>query len=135
METESPTSGLTDADPDPHGGSEPEASSPAAQAARPVILVIEEEPLVDVLVDDLELRFAGEFRVLHERSADGGLAALESLAAEGSPVALVIAGEGVGGADGGVKVLARAKDLHPRAKRVLLVDRNYAPTNPVVKSP
>ncbi|MCB0829169.1 MAG: FAD-dependent oxidoreductase, partial [Solirubrobacterales bacterium] len=106
----------------------------ADQATRPVILVIEEEPLVDVLADDLKLRFAGEFRVLHESSADAGLRTLEELAAKEDAVALVIAGESIGGTDGGVQILAGAKGLHPLAKRVLLVGRNYTTTNPVVKA-
>jgi thioredoxin reductase (NADPH) len=134
MNIESPTPGGTDSDADPQGGREQETSSRLEQTARPVILVIEEEPLVDVLADDLQLRFAGEFRVLHERSARNGLRALEGLAEERDPVALVIAGESIGGSDGGVEILAGVKDLHPSAKRVLLVSRNYTPANPVVKA-
>ena len=99
-----------------------------------MILVIEEEPLVEVLADDLQLRFAGDFRVLDERSAASGLDALEALAGGPDSVALVIAGEAVGGEDGGVEILARAKALHPSAKRVLLVGRDYTPSNPVVKA-
>jgi thioredoxin reductase (NADPH) len=106
----------------------------AEQTIRPVILVIEEEGIVDVLADDLELRFSGDFQVRHERGAPSGLEALETLAGRTDPVALVIAGESVGGEDGGVEILARAKALHPSAKRVLLVGRNYTPTNPVVKA-
>lgn len=134
MDTESTSAGRTDSDADPQGGRERETSSRLGQATRPAILVIEEEPLVDVLADDLRLRFAGEFRVLHEGRADKGLRALEGLAAERAPVALVIAGDSIGGTDGGVEILAGAKNLHPLAKRVLLVGRNYTPTNPVVKA-
>lgn len=106
----------------------------ADQTSRPVILVIEEEPMVEALADDLQLRFAGEFRVLDERNAPSGLDALEALAGGPDPVALVIVGEGVGGQDGGVEILARGKALHPSAKRVLLVGRDYTSTNPVVKA-
>lgn len=99
-----------------------------------MILVIEEEPLAETLGDDLRLRFGGEFRVLDEQTAADGLEALETLANEPDPVALVIVGEAVGGDDGGVEILARARALHPVAKRVLLVGRNYTPSNPVVKA-
>lgn len=134
MDTESPTSGKTDSDATPQDGRELKKSSRPEQTTRPVILVIEEEPLVDVLADDLELRFAGEFLVLHEGSAHSGLRALETLAEKDNPVALIIAGESIGGTDGGVQILASAKELHPSAKRVLLVGRDYAQTNPVVKA-
>jgi thioredoxin reductase (NADPH) len=121
-------------DPQATRGVEPGSAQLADRAVRPVILVIEEEPLVEVLADDLQLRFAGDFRVLDERSAASGLDALEALAGGPDSVALVIAGEAVGGEDGGVEILARAKALHPSAKRVLLVGRDYTPSNPVVKA-
>lgn len=106
-------------------------AGPLADRSRPVVLVIEEDPLGELLADDLKLRFSGDFRVLDENDAVGGL---EALVGEPDPVALVIAGESVGGEDGGVEILARAKALHPSAKRVLLVGRNYTPSNPVVKA-
>ena len=134
MESKSPIHSGTVSDAGPGYGREPETPRRRGQTTRPVILVIEEEPLADILADDLRLRFAAEFDVLREGSRPGGLEALKRLAAEGDPLALVIAGESIGGSDGGVEVLARAKSLHPSAKRALLVNRNYAPTNPVVKA-
>src|SRR3712207_7432274 len=49
---------------------------------------------------------------------------LERLAARSEPVALVIAGQWMSDMSG-VELLTRAHGLHPAAKRVLLVDRDY----------
>jgi thioredoxin reductase (NADPH) len=44
------------------------------------------------------------------------------------PVALLLVD------DAAADFLARAHELHPRAKRVLLVDRDYSSTSPVVQA-
>ena len=88
----------------------------------------------------LSRRYGADYRVVAERSQAAGLAALEQLARQGDDVALVAADLHLPGMDG-VEFLARARTLHPRAVRALLVamdrrgtrfplmiwDRSYAP--------
>ena len=50
------------------------------------------------------------------------------MAAANEPVALLLVD------DAASDFLARAHELHPRAKRVLLVDRDYSSTSPAVQA-
>ena len=68
----------------------------------------------------LSRRYGADYRVVAERSQAAGLAALEQLARQGDDVALVAADLHLPGMDG-VEFLARARTLHPRAVRALLV--------------
>ena len=66
--------------------------------------------------------------------ADGpaaGLAQLAALADDAQPVALLIADQRMSELTG-VEFLARAHALHPLAKRILLVERDYTTANPIV---
>ncbi len=95
----------------------------------PALFVLVEDPhALSVLLEDLSRRFGRDFAVGGEHSPRAAMAALERMASEGPPVALMLVD---GGADG---VLARAHELHPRAKRVLLVDRDYSSTSPAVRA-
>ena len=87
---------------------------------------------MDGLSGDLKARF-GDCRVLAECSAADGLATLVELRARGDDVAVVIADHHMP-AMTGVEFLARAHELHPDAKRVLLIDRDYSSTNPIVRA-
>src|SRR5690606_3601434 len=61
------------------------------------------------------------------------LAALRDLAQEKAPVALLIADHAM--ADlAGTEFLVEAHKLHPRAKRILLVERDYRSANPIVSA-
>lgn len=99
----------------------------------PVLLVIEEGPILDDLARDLQQRFSGDCQVLTRGSASEGLALLTDLAAKQVPVAVLIAGPWMREMSG-VTFLSRAHELHPMAKRVLLVERDYTPGNPVVRA-
>ena len=68
-----------------------------------------------------------------ETSAAAGLAALRELADEHQPVALLIVDHDMCEMPG-VDFLARAHDMHPLAKRVLLVERDYSVRSPVVQA-
>ena len=61
--------------------------------------------------------------------AGGGAETLAELAAEQRPVALLLVDDTASEA-----FLARAHELHPHAKRVLLVDRDYSSTSPAVQA-
>ena len=114
--------------------------SPAADGGnraglpRPALFVIDNDPgLVSALTEDLGRRFGQDFTILSETTADAGLAALERLAAEGVPVALLFADDDLAGLPG-TDFLARAHELHPQARRVLLVERDYSVRSPVVRA-
>jgi CheY-like chemotaxis protein len=101
---------------------------------RPALFVIDNDPgVVSALTEDLGRRFGQDFTILSETTADAGLAALERLAAHGVPVALLIADHDLDGLPG-ADFLARAHAMHPQARRVLLVERDYSVRSPVVRA-
>jgi thioredoxin reductase (NADPH) len=99
---------------------------------RPLILVVScDQRVRGTLEHDLDRRFGTETRVAGANGARAGLAELMSLADAAVPVALLIADEQLEEISG-VEFLADAHKLHPRAKRVLLVERDYTAANPIV---
>ena len=70
-------------------------------------------------------RFGEDFRVIGESAAATGLAVLCGLADGHEPVALLIVDYRLSEM-AGVDFLARAHAMHPLAKRVLLVERDYS---------
>jgi thioredoxin reductase (NADPH) len=104
------------------------------RTSRPVLFVIDDDVgVVRALRDDLSRRFGEDFRVIGESSAAAGLATLRALAGSGVPVALLIVDHDMGEMPG-VDFLARAHKMHPLAKRVLLVERDYSARSPVVQA-
>jgi thioredoxin reductase (NADPH) len=97
-------------------------------AALPVLLVVvDDSGARSELQSDLSRRFGNDFRVRAETSSKA-LAALQEIADENAQLALLLVD--VAATD----VLERAHDLHPRSKRVLLVDRDYTSTSPAVQA-
>jgi thioredoxin reductase (NADPH) len=104
------------------------------QESRPVLFVIDDDPRVmHTLRDDLGRRFGQDFRVIGELSAAAGLARLREMADRHQPVALLVADHQMSEM-AGVDFLARAHRMHPLAKRVLLVERDYSVCSPVVQA-
>jgi thioredoxin reductase (NADPH) len=102
--------------------------------SRPVLFVIDDDAgVVHALQDDLSRRFGEDFRVIAESSAAAGLAMLRELAGDHEPVALLIVDHDMSEMSG-VGFLACAHELHPLAKRVLLVERDYSARNPVIQA-
>ena len=102
--------------------------------SQPVIFAIDNDAgVLRALRDDLTRRFGEDFRVAAESSAADGLAALRGLADLHESVALVIADHHLS-AMPGTDFLAHAHDLHPLAKRVPLVERDYSARSPVVRA-
>jgi CheY-like chemotaxis protein len=101
---------------------------------QPVLFLVDDEPgVVHALRDDLSRRFGQDFCVAATTSARAGLTELADLAARQAPVALLIAGHAMTEMTG-VDFLARAHELHPLAKRVLLVDRDYSARSPITQA-
>jgi thioredoxin reductase (NADPH) len=101
----------------------------AERSALPAIVVVERDRgAIEVLVDDLTRRFGNGFSVLGQTSFEAALHDLVRLADDGLPVALVLVD------DADSDLLVRARELHPNAKRVLLVDRDYSSSSPAVQA-
>jgi thioredoxin reductase (NADPH) len=98
--------------------------------ALPVLFVVDRsETALHSLLSDLSGRFGNDFAVVGETSPDRALGALEQLATAGRHVALVLAGDAAP-----ERFLAAVHELHPKAKRVLLVDRDYSSLSPAVSA-
>jgi len=98
-------------------------------AKTPVLFVLDrDQNSLDVLLSDLVRRYGNDFTVTGEASPDAALRALGEMAAANERVALFLADAAAS------DFMARAHDLHPLAKRVLLVDRDYSSTSPAVQA-
>src|SRR3712207_247529 len=87
----------------------------------PVLLAVDDEPdLLRDLERELRNRYAPDYRVCCLGSAEEGLVTLQDLAASGDEVALVLAGETLGGVPG-TALLAEVPRTFPHAERVLLI--------------
>ncbi|MEA2201311.1 MAG: thioredoxin reductase [Solirubrobacteraceae bacterium] len=94
-------------------------------AVLPVLFVVDRDPsLLEAMLSDLSGRFGKDFKVAGETSREAALAALQEMAAAEEPLALLLVD------DAATDFLALAHELHPRAKRVLLIDRDYSSTSP-----
>ncbi len=99
-----------------------------------LLLVTDQDRVLEALASDVGRRFGAEYRILVERSPVAALATLERLAAQSEEVALLIAAQRMREMTG-VDFIVRAHELHPTAKRVLLVGRReWTPTNPAVRA-
>jgi len=95
----------------------------------PVLFVLDRDrSSLDVLLSQLERRYGNEFTVTGDTSPDAALDALRDMAAARQSVALLLVDASAS------DFIARAHELHPLAKRVLLVDRDYSSTSPAVQA-
>jgi thioredoxin reductase (NADPH) len=89
--------------------------------AQPVLLAVDDD--ADALGDverELTDRYARHYRVVCVRSARDARSQLDALAAADDEVALVLAAQTLEGTTGG-QVLADVREIHPHAKRSLLI--------------
>jgi thioredoxin reductase (NADPH) len=96
-----------------------------------IFLVSAEATVLAALESDLARRFGNDTRIVASDGPEAGLALLADLAEHHEPVALLIADQQLPELTG-VEFLGRAHALHPLAKRILLIDRDYTATNPIV---
>lgn len=88
----------------------------------PVVLVVDDELRARRAVERvLGRRFGGDYRVLGAESGSAGLTLLNELIQEKREVALILADQWMPGLTG-IDFLTMARDLHPRARRILLID-------------
>jgi thioredoxin reductase (NADPH) len=90
---------------------------------RPAIVAVDEDPgaLRDV-ERELRDRYAGHYRVMCAAASHEGRTCLTQLAVAGEEVALVLVGQCLSGMTG-TELLDRARQLHPNARRGLLIER------------
>jgi thioredoxin reductase (NADPH) len=95
----------------------------------PVLFVVDRDPRsLEALLADLSRRFGNGFAVRGESVPEAAITALREMAAAEQPVALLLVD------DAATDLLARAHELHPHAKRVLLVNRDYTSSSPAVQA-
>jgi thioredoxin reductase (NADPH) len=101
----------------------------------PILFLVDDRGRVlHALAADLTRRFGADHRIVTESSPGAALAALERLAGGTEEVALVVAAQRMAEL-AGVEFLLAAHELHPGAKRVLLVGRReWTPANPAVRA-
>ena len=91
----------------------------------PVLLAVDDDPgALKRIAGELRRRYAADYRIHCELSSEAAEARLREMRDAGDEVALVLADQWLLGASGdtGARLLARVRELHPRAKRVLLIE-------------
>jgi thioredoxin reductase (NADPH) len=99
---------------------------------RPIIMLVDDDPQeLAALLNALARRFGEDYRVVSHFSPHAALEDLERTAADGKPVALVIADQWMPEMTG-VELLGRAHTIHPEAQRALLVEWNDHSASPTI---
>src|SRR3954454_12523941 len=89
----------------------------------PVLLAVDDDPeALRVVEGELRERYSRDYTVLCEGSCHAALETLERLRDEGQPVALVLSGQWLSTGMTGGELLGRVHQLHPHAKRGLLIE-------------
>ena len=115
-------------------GGEQAGPEPSGREARrkPAILTVDDDPQVLAAVArDLRRQYGERFRVVRAPDGASAIGALEELALAADPVALVVADQRMPGLSG-VDVLQRGRELHPKARTVLLTA--YADTDAAISA-
>jgi thioredoxin reductase (NADPH) len=87
-----------------------------------VLLAVDDDPdALRAVSAELRQRYSRDYEVVCEISPDTALKTLERLAEEGTEVALVLAAQWLSGTTG-TELLGRVHQLHPHAKRGLLIE-------------
>lgn len=99
---------------------------------KPAILAVDDEPgVLSALTRDLRREYGEQYRIVRADSGTQALEVLEQLKLRGDPVALLVSDQRMPGMEG-VDFLARAVELFPDARRVLLTA--YADTDAAIKA-
>lgn len=96
-----------------------------------IFLIVHEESVLKALHRDINKRFGSDYKLFCEQDPDSALKRLQLMATDEAPLALIIADQRMPEM-AGVDFLIKAHELHPSAKRILLVERDYTQANPSV---
>jgi thioredoxin reductase (NADPH) len=96
-------------------------SSEPLPDTRPVILAVDDDVDARTHLERELQRYEVDYRVVVSDTARDAVTQLEAFAHQREPVAIVFAAQWMAGLTGG-ELLQRSRELHPRAKRGLLVD-------------
>jgi thioredoxin reductase (NADPH) len=89
--------------------------------ARPVILAVDDDPdVIELIGDELSKRYGHDYRVVTARAASIARTELAQMREAGDRVALVLADQWLPDSTG-TELLTEACELHPYAKRALLI--------------
>jgi thioredoxin reductase (NADPH) len=90
--------------------------------AHPVLLAVDDDPAhLGAVEDELRERYSRDYTVMCDSSCAAAVRTLERLREDGERVALVLSGQWLSGMTGS-ELLARVHELHPHAKRGLLIE-------------
>lgn len=88
---------------------------------RPVLLVVDDEAdTLRTLTRELRSRYGSQYQIVSSASAEEALQRLARLRADGTAVPLVLADQWMPDTTG-IELLARVKEMHPTARRGLLI--------------
>lgn len=95
--------------------------------SHPVLLVVDDDPDgLGRVAGELERRYGADYRILREGSFEAAEVTLEDLRSGEEEVALLLAARGEAGTGGerteGEELLGRCRELHPGARRGLLIE-------------
>jgi thioredoxin reductase (NADPH) len=112
--------------------SQEETSSDQGRVRRPVILTVDDEPVVLAAVArDLRRGFGQNYRIMRAGSGAEALDLLGQMHTRGDRVAMLVADQRMPGMDG-TDYLVKARTIFPEAKRVLLTA--YADTDAAIQA-
>jgi thioredoxin reductase (NADPH) len=102
---------------------------------KPILLVVDDQIQdLETIQRELVKRYAADYEIIGEPSAEAALQRLAALQVAGEQVAILLAALQMA-AMTGIDYLERAHDLYPRAKRVLLIPwGNRSATKPILKA-
>jgi thioredoxin reductase (NADPH) len=90
-------------------------------SSQPVILAVDDEPeALAQIADELARRFGADYRIMSAGSGEDAMAALNDLRRGRVQVAVVLADQWLPGTTG-TELLTHVRDIHPDAKRGLLI--------------
>src|SRR3954447_1507400 len=91
-------------------------------SAKPVVMAVDDDAgALDRIRTELERRYAHDYKIACHSSAEAAAEELASLRDAGEEVAVVLADQWTEGMPG-TALLARARELHPLARRALLIE-------------
>jgi thioredoxin reductase (NADPH) len=99
---------------------------------KPALVIVDDYPqLLHKLKNDLEQKYSDHFRIIAADSGQQALNQLKGMSLHNEPVALLLADEQMPEMNGS-QFLQEARDLYPRAKRILLT--TYADTHAAIQA-